>query len=91
MSKQFDMGCLVFPQPMTMDREGNFYHTGQHPDDICGMTLWEEYAGRAMKACIAGTIAHSGRWPAPEEVSKEAFLYADAMIAERKRRMEGGS
>ena len=83
MNDKFDMGGSAFPV-----NTANITNPGACFADE-GMTLWDSFTEKAMEACIAGTVAHSGRWPSPEKVAKQAGLYADAMIAERKRRMEG--
>ena len=43
MSDTKNNGGPAFPVPMTMDMEGNFHHSAEHPDGIGGMTL-RDYA-----------------------------------------------
>jgi hypothetical protein len=64
---------------MTMDAEGNFHHSGEHPDRIGGMTMRDWFAGQAL----AGLVA----LPRPDSsVTSDtllAYRLADAMLAAR--------
>lgn len=84
MSEQFDTGGPAYPV-----NTANIHNPGACLADE-GATMWDYYAKNAMAACITWTTAHPRQWLPPEEVAKEAGLYADAMIAERKRRMGRG-
>lgn len=67
-----DTGGPAFPTGAQEDRHGDFI-----PGDE-GMTLRDYFAAVALPAVMAV-------FRQPEAVAAEAYRYADAMIAERKR------
>ena len=46
-----------------------------------GMTLRQWYAGKAMQ----GMLTEADTWESRANIVKQAFIYADAMIAEGKK------
>lgn len=82
-----DDGGPAFPLPMTMDQEGNFHHSGEHPDRIGGMTRRQLYAGMAMAGDWAAADENLGFFAndsPPRVLHDRARLYwrmADALLA----------
>ena len=87
------MGGPAFPIPMTMDDEGNFHHSAEHPDNIGGMTLWDYYAAAVLSGTWAGRESDflAQNEVTYEMVAESAGKLADAMLAERTKRTEGQS
>ena len=69
-----DMGGPAFPE----NQNG---HCG-------GMTIWDYYAAAALTATIQLLDARQGFVLNEEGVAEQAAYYADAMLAERRKRME---
>jgi len=91
-----DTGGPAFPTPALIDHE-----TGEVAiDSVPGMTLLDLFAGKALSPCIAAldelssdglesVLKKNGCATTHQLCSKAAYEYADAMIAEKRRR-EGG-
>ena len=58
---------------------------------IRGMTVWDRFFEKMCMAIVQGCISSDGSFPSEIEVVTEAREYADAMLAERARRMEANS
>jgi hypothetical protein len=54
-------------------------------------TLYDEYAMAALAGLLAGYAANGSFRPFPQDAAKVAFDFAEAMRAERARRLEGAS
>jgi hypothetical protein len=52
-----------------------------------GMTLRDWFAGQALSALIGSEKPGSGYFKLPSEVANAAYDMADAMLAERKKRV----
>jgi len=65
-------GGLAFPQTIDSMRYGN------------GMTLRDYFAGMALQGFCANTKLDVGTWIG-DAVAKDAYSYADEMIAERDK------
>lgn len=76
----FDDGGQEYPGPEYAWREGEPELVGCEP----GATLLDHFAGLAMKQILAAPIIA----PTPQHLAEEAYEYARAMVAE-KRRLEG--
>jgi hypothetical protein len=50
-----------------------------------GMTLWDHFAGQALSGYLAGRC-EPGSTPEAGDAARFAAQFADAMMAERKRR-----
>jgi hypothetical protein len=69
----------AYPQPMTMDANGNFHHSAGHPDHIGGLAKRELFAMAAMQGLLANPDL-SGAQGAT--TSKWSVQEADALLAE---------
>ena len=86
MSKE--TGGSAFPRPFS--QKGNFSDSGHYPKQD-GMTLRDYFAAKAMQAVIAegcydyeegGTETAVAR---ARFAARDAYLFADAMLAERNK------
>ena len=73
-----DDGGPAFPRPLSTDDHQNQCNLYDEQD---GMTLWEYTAIAAMQGLLA-TVPPGAR----RDLAVEAGLYADEMMAERRRR-----
>lgn len=64
------------------------FPSAAHDDRYGGMTLWDYYAGQAMTAVLAEAPHHSAKTAEiPAIVARVCAQVADAMMAERARRL----
>jgi hypothetical protein len=72
-------GGPAFPQPLIETRDGAF----EHPqDENCGMSLRDYIAIQAMSGALGGV---PGGHLSPENLARESYLHADAMLREREK------
>lgn len=75
--KKIDDGGAAFPRPTTV---ADGFIESQAQD---GMTLRDYFAGQTLLGIVS--INKYGRY-SPEDAAKDAYQYADAMLAERNKR-----
>lgn len=90
MSNTKDNGGPAFPVPMTMDMEGNFHHSAEHPDGIGGMSLRDYFAAKAPPEEVHSIMVHAG-WSSLtgaawlECITAARLMWADAMLKAREK------
>jgi hypothetical protein len=74
-----DTGGAAFPQPMTMDMEGNFHTPREKSELDQGITIRDYFAGQAL----VSRQYHPSENLNKELAAKWCYEIADAMLAER--------
>ena len=75
----------AFPRPRTEVDEDKEFNYGQP-----GMTLLDWYAGKALVGDMSAFTKELDHCYDPDMVAVRCFDYAEAMLAERQKRMERG-
>lgn len=89
---RIDNGGPAFPRtgfhPDTTSATGDFYRELQSTvtEPATGMTLRDWFAGQALCGHLAAHARANTPFPPCDEFARGAFLFADAMIAERQRK-----
>lgn len=87
MAKQFDDGGPAFPRAASEYTEHGTCQDGNTAvNEQDGMTLWDYFAAHALTGLLAAETAEYG-YKKLEDATMTAASVADAMIAERKKRM----
>ena len=84
--QKHDDGGQAFPVPLTLRVDGNPMTAGELMDGGNGMTLCDYFAAKALTGIMACNYAID-HLNGQADVATLAYNIADAMIAERKRRM----
>lgn len=80
-----DDGGSAFPQ-----KEGRYDGGGYRPiTESGGLSLLDYFAAEMAAAFVSGSLIGSREQPLESTVARVAYHYADAMLAERRKRMEG--
>lgn len=74
-------GGLAFPQPMAATPTGEMYCAVEKHPDFGGMTLRDYFAAKAMQ----GILANPNKDYFVGHLVGEAYIIADAMLAEREK------
>ena len=83
MTKPYD-GGPAFPQTRQQWQDSQTGGRFVAVDYTGGMTLRDWFAGQALAGLIQGyTVAYGSPTSRPQEVVREAYNYADAMLAAR--------
>ena len=85
MEKIIDTGGLAFPCPASKceNIQGDSYNVTEGQE---GMTIRDYFATRAFERFVQAHIDHSVDDLSKEDIAREAYSYADYMIAERDKK-----
>ena len=70
----------AYPQPIVQNFNGNLITTDEYSDALSGLTMRDRFALSALSALLK-----PGSMFAVEEIAKQSYRAADAMLAEREK------
>jgi len=74
----------AFPRPFSIDETTSSFPSSQLYPAYSGMTLRDYFAAKAMQATVDAWIQRSIYPPTDDEVAKNAYVIADAMLKARE-------